>query len=62
MAKKDSGTPQHLLRRSPKFKHLYDNKYPVKISFKQTPTITPTPLKHSTSVNSMRVSHKLKPS
>jgi hypothetical protein len=31
MANKDTGVPKHLLRRSPKYKHLYDNKYPVKI-------------------------------
>lgn len=31
MANKDNGKPKHLLRRSPKYKHFYDNKYPVKI-------------------------------
>lgn len=31
ISKKENGSPKYLLRRSPKYKHLYDNKYPVKI-------------------------------
>lgn len=29
IGKKDSGVPKQILHRSPKYKHLYDNKYPV---------------------------------
>ena len=52
MNKNQHASTKVLLRRSPKYKHLYSNKYPIKIEIMDRPAVL-----NSISLNSMRGSY-----